>query len=397
MKVKTIVKQTINNVTPNMHIKRQEALNACVLSIMNGSSLNVTSMGRGIDSNAFEKHNIKRADRLCSNPNLHSEIQSIYAEMTKVLVGFNKAPVIQIDWSDLDAYGKHFLIRASLAFKGRSFTLYEECHPTTRKEKPIVHQRFIMHLKQFLPADCKPIIVTDAGFRGPWFKLIESLGWDFVGRVRNVTFCRPYGGEWFGCKQLYQSATSSPKALKNWQLNRTDPITINFVLYKAKPKGRHAFNRKGDVKQSGSSKSAASGANDPWLLVTSLNLDDCKHKKVVRIYASRMQIEEAFRDQKSSRFGIGLEHHYCNNIKRLNSLVLIGTLALFLLSLIGMATEQLGISRHFKANTVKKLTLSYSYIGRRMVQSNQFKIGTKDIQKAIHSIKSLSEKLADGF
>jgi len=31
--------------------------------------------------------------------------------------------------------------------------------------------------------DCKPIVVTDAGFRTPWFKEIESLGWDWVGRT----------------------------------------------------------------------------------------------------------------------------------------------------------------------------------------------------------------------
>jgi len=45
-------------------------------------------------------------------------------------------------------------------------------------------------LKMMLPKSCKPIIVTDAGFRIPWFQLVESLGWDFIGRVRNRTFCK---------------------------------------------------------------------------------------------------------------------------------------------------------------------------------------------------------------
>jgi hypothetical protein len=30
----------------------------------------------------------------------------------------------------------------------------------------------------------KPIIVTDAGFKVPWFRQILKLGWDFVGRTR---------------------------------------------------------------------------------------------------------------------------------------------------------------------------------------------------------------------
>jgi len=397
MNATNIVKKFLSFVTPTMHARRRESLNACVLSIMNGNTLTVTSMGRGIHSNAFEKHNIKRADRLCSNPHLHAGIKSIYGATTKLLIGNNCRPVIHIDWSDLDAYGKHFLIRASLAFEGRSLTLYEESHPLKSKEKPTVHQAFLEQLKKFLPDDCKPIIVTDAGFRGPWFKLIKSLDWDFVGRVRNVTFCRSQHGEWFACKKLYELANSSPKAYSNWELNRANPINLNFVLYKSKPKGRHAFNRKGSIKQSGASQSSASGAKDPWLLATTLDVNSTKHKKVVQIYASRMQIEEAFRDQKSSRFGLGMEQHYCNNIRRLNCLVLIGSLALLVLMLMGIATERTGLSKRFKANTSRKITLSYSYLGRRLIQSTRFKIHSEHIVEALNYIKGLSSVLGYDF
>ncbi|MDQ7072896.1 MAG: hypothetical protein Q9N32_04590 [Gammaproteobacteria bacterium] len=67
-----------------------------------------------------------------------------------------------------------------------------------RKEKPAIHKAFMSKLKSMLPPTCKPIIVSDAGFRIPWFKLIESLGWDFVGRVRNKTMCKQNSDdEWF--------------------------------------------------------------------------------------------------------------------------------------------------------------------------------------------------------
>jgi hypothetical protein len=52
----------------------------------------------------------------------------------------------------------------------------EEVYPLTQKEKPGVHKAFMTRLKSMLPAACKPIIISDAGFRVPWFKLIESLG-----------------------------------------------------------------------------------------------------------------------------------------------------------------------------------------------------------------------------
>lgn len=388
MNAQHIVKNFLAIVTPSMHARRREALNACMLSIMSGNKLTVTSMGRGIHSKAYEKHNIKRADRLCSNPHLHLGIQSIYGSIVQLLIGNNRHPVIHVDWPDMDAYGKHFLIRASLAFQGRSLTLYEEVHPLKNKEKPAVHQAFLVQLKHHLSIDCKPIIVTDADFRGPWFKLVYSLGWDFVGRVRNVTFCRPSQGVWFACKALYKLASSSPKAYEDWELNRSNPIDVNFVLYKGKPKGRHAINRKGKVKKSGASKSSSSGATDPWLLATSLNIQCNRYKKIVKIYASRMQIEEAFRDQKSARFGIGMEQHYCNNARKLKCLLLIGTLALLCLILLGIATELSDLTKRFMANTSKMKTLSYAYLGRRVFQSHLFRIYARAMYDAIEYIRS---------
>ena len=119
--------------------------------------------------------------------------------MCASLIGQTKQPIIHVDWSDMDERKQHFLIRASLAAQGRSLTLYEEIHPLKSKEKPKTHRLFMNQLKAMLPEDCKPIIVTDAGFRIPWFKLIESLGWDFIGRVRNRTFCTSVTSYRFGC------------------------------------------------------------------------------------------------------------------------------------------------------------------------------------------------------
>lgn len=60
-------------------------------------------------------------------------------------------------------------------------------------------------------------------------------------------------------------------------------------------------------------------------------------KKVVKIYRSRMQIEESFRDVKSPRFGLSLTYHRTASVKRLQVLLLIATLALMVLWILGMA------------------------------------------------------------
>lgn len=68
--------------------------------------------------------------------------------------------------------------------------LYEENHPLSRKEKPEIHSQFMTTLKAMLPSSCTPIVISDAGFRILWFRLIESLGWDYIGRVRGSTKCK---------------------------------------------------------------------------------------------------------------------------------------------------------------------------------------------------------------
>ncbi|HVV68560.1 MAG TPA: transposase [Gammaproteobacteria bacterium] len=46
-------------------------------------------------------------------------------------------------------------------------------------------------------------------------------------------------------------------------------------------------------------------------------------KRVVKLYKTRMQIEEGFRDLKSSRYGLSIEQSYSKGIVRLENLLLI--------------------------------------------------------------------------
>ena len=190
MTVNTILNSFLNDVTPSMHKVRRTSLNAMVTSLMSGAPCSVTGLGKNSDSNTSEKHQIKRSMRLCSHRYLQGEIGSIYSLMTHRLIGQQQRPVILVDWSDVEPGKQHFLFRASLAVEDRSLTVLEQIYPVTQKEKPAVHTLFMTKLKSLLPPRCKPIIVSNPGFRVPWFRLIESLGWHYVGRVRNRTFCQ---------------------------------------------------------------------------------------------------------------------------------------------------------------------------------------------------------------
>ncbi|GAA4889231.1 hypothetical protein GCM10023333_23130 [Ferrimonas pelagia] len=110
--------------------------------------------------------------------------------------------MIQVDWSDLDGNKHLFLLKAALSFDGRAITLYEEVHGKETRERPVTHAAFLNQLADLLPPDCKPIIVSDAGFRGSWFKQVSALKWHYVGRVRGQSTLSEDGENWFHWKKL---------------------------------------------------------------------------------------------------------------------------------------------------------------------------------------------------
>jgi len=263
--------------------------------------------------------------------------------------------------------------------EGRSLTLLEEIHPQSSKEKPKTHRLFMEKLKRILPSSCSPIIVTDAGFRGPWFKLVQSLNWDYIGRVRNHTFCKnTEDEEWHPVKDLYANASSVAKSLGCYQVAKQSPVCSQMVVYKSKKKGRKDLVATGEkARSSKRSKANAARNREPWLLATSLTSQHPNFaQKMVAIYSCRMQIEESFRDVKT---GLNFNLSNTRKIKRLEVLLLIALLAQFVLFLLGMAVKLMDKHRRYQANSIKnRNVLSYQFIGLRAFKDNGLIIQEKD-------------------
>jgi transposase len=137
------------------------------------------------------------------------------------------------------------------------------------------------------------------------------------------------------------------------------------VLVKEKAKGRRAFNANGSRQRDTNSLKYADGARDPWLLATSLPYHRHLSKQVIDIYRQRMQIEEGFRDMKSTRFGLGYENNRSTTKTRITVLVLLTTLASLVAVLLGMLLVVSNKHRRFQANTETKSVLSFHFLGLR--------------------------------
>lgn len=394
MHAEKVSHKILDNACAWMHATRRKALKVSVLSAIESRRLSVTGLGRGIDSDAREKHCIKRADRLIGNTHLFAEHLDVYLCFARIVIATTQRPVILIDWSDLDPHKRHFLLRASVAADGRALTLYEEVHGLGSKEKPTTHRAFIGRLKRLLPEGTRPIVVTDAGFRTPWFRLIGAQGWDWVGRVRNRHLVRLHEDEaWFRSNEFYASATATPKYLGNFQLTRNNPLSCNFILYKGKPKGRSKMTCDGVRARSHHSEQCAQREREPWLLVTSLPVTAKLAKKVVQLYSTRMQIEEAFRDVKSVRYGLGLELNHSRSPERLQNLLLVAMIATFVLWLLGTMARLSGQHYQYQANTItNRQVLSLMYTGLRVANDRRFRFSVSLLHTAARKLHDMVDR-----
>lgn len=352
MHAATILHRIFFQRCPGIHAKRLAALLAAVESAASGYRLTLSDLGRGIPGKVAVKHNIKRMDRLLGNPWLHREMAVFYEALTRECLDGVKAPLIVVDWSDLTADRNWQLLRASVALEGRSVTLYEEVHPLKNLMSRSVHKAFLKRLSAMLPGGCSPTLVTDAGFRGTWFKLVNLMGWQWIGRIRNRDMvCPADGGSWAGCTTLYPRATATAQSLGSYRYVRSNPVPCRLVLVKRTPKGRHKRTCQGKTARSRHSLKNAHTQRDPWLLAVSPRLDHLSAQAAVAVYAQRMQIEESFRDLKSERFGLGFSANRSTQPKRLGVLLLIACLASFVLRLIGEVARTRQLEFQFQSNT----------------------------------------------
>jgi hypothetical protein len=377
----TIVQDLLRKGCPHIHATRLNSLLLATEAALHASSHTLSNLARALGGPSAVRHRVKRIDRMLGSRALQQECASVYRAMAGHWLRGNDTPLIVVDWTDLNERRSVQMIRASVALRGRSLTLYEELHSMQVATTPQVHQAFLARLKTMLPPGCQPIVITDAGFRSPWFRAVEAQGWHWVGRSRNRDLVREHGepcAQWRGCKSLYAKASTKAMDLGLFDCVRNRPHVHRLVIIKHAPGRRFKPTVSGQRCRSNHSQKQARAQSEPWLLAVSVSLAHLSAQAIVAIYAQRMQIEQAFRDTKNARFGLGLSHSASRTPERLTVLALIASLAEFVLRLIG----QCAINHHLQydlqlTNRKTRPEISVIRIGRLLVDSalSQFMAG----------------------
>lgn len=371
-----------------MHKARWKALWKAVLALIRGRQLWLTGLGRAWPGEVYRKHAIKAADRLLGNLCLYCERIRVYSAIAEFAIRNCDRPILLVDTTEIRP-GK-VALTAALAFDGRSTPIYSMVVP---QAKPKIRdcRRFLKNLKDVLADDCRPILVSDAGFESPWFDEVEEMGWHYVGRVRNATKFL-VGGKWLCSEEIHRMAKNKPKNLGPVAFPRHAPLRRRMVLSKKPNSGhRQRMTSKGKPGQRKDDKHHRKTANEPWLLATSLTSTP---SAIVSLYAYRMQIEETFRDKKNHRWGWSFEDTRSRSTERFELFLLIASLAYLVQLVIGIAGERKRLQRRHQANTERRRrVISFFVLGGLLVNSmNREPLTSSDVRGAVAMLRNSAKQ-----
>jgi hypothetical protein len=360
MRVEKMVRRLVAGCSGIVHATRVAAVVKAVGGIIHGGRSSPASIGRNLAGPARPKHGIKCIDRLLGNPHLALERWHWFRVIAHQLLSGCERPVILIDWTQ--AIGDHQALVAAVPIGGRALPIYLEVHPLKKLGNAAVESHFLQLLSAILPPECRPIIVSDAGFKGPLFEAVQALGWHFLGRVRGTAKALPEDGPAISKEEFYAMATPTPNDLGTFELFVKQRIKSRLVLVRK----RRRPGPKLPPPKNKEEREYRESALHPWLIATSIT--DGSAAYIVSLYAKRMQIEETFRDAKNHRFGWSLRDVRTACATRAVVLLLLISLAMVVVTLIGIGAEARDAHRAYQANTTRTRVLSFFVLACAIIQ-----------------------------
>lgn len=385
MRVGSMVRHMLGGCSGFVHGSRLKAFMRVVEGVLRARRLTPATVGRNLRGRARPKHGIKCVDRTLGNNALWRERSHLFRALAARLLGDCPRPVILVDWTQ--AMGTHEALVATTPIGGRSLPVYLEVHPLKKLGNAEVEDRFLASLHDALPAKCKPIVISDAGFKGPFFQSVLSHSWDFVGRVRGTAKAVPSdGGAAVTKEDFYAGAMVTPRDLGNYGLFVSAPLTCRLVLVRK----RRRPGPKPPPPRCKEERELRLAALDPWLLATSVTSGNAAY--IVSLYARRMQIEETFRDAKNHRFGWCLNDVRTRSCQRADLLLLVAAFAMAIATLVGLSAESAGAHRAYQANTIAdRRVLSLFVLACAMLQRGDHRfVSLRYLREALRRIGALA-------
>ena len=187
MHADTILARVLGSRLTSLHAKRASALLQATTALLHGNISSLTAIALGLGGNTTLKHRIKSVGRLPGNSGLHLARGAPYQSAARRWPQ-GLSPLLAVVGGPGSGKDQRWpLLRASVVVEGRPVTLHGEVHPQKLPGNANVHRRFLQRLSEILPAGVRLVVMADAGFHAPWFKMVVGRGREFAGRIRALT------------------------------------------------------------------------------------------------------------------------------------------------------------------------------------------------------------------
>jgi hypothetical protein len=297
----------------DLRLSQAKTLSVLVAATLLVQRLSLASMGRSLGGKALVKHRIKRAWRFIANERVEPTdvMRAVVTRLLRRRFQSKKPLIITFDWTKLRAVPT---LMAAVVVQGRAIPLCWGCYAdrTLGKSQNALEEGLLLVLREMIPARVQVILLADRGFgRTELARFCQRHGFSYVIRIAGNVWVQAEGYQ--GKLADYPLEKGMCRRLQNIQYRKTRPVIQHLVLRWK--------------------KNLPASKDEPWYLMTNL---EGKALDISKLYARRFEIEEFFRDAKSSQFGWALEKTRLTRPDRLERLLLVLVLAYLLLVGLGL-------------------------------------------------------------
>ena len=323
--------------------RKIKSMGAAVAGIIASQSTVCARFARETPGSAYDKHKIKRVDRLLGNEGF--VVDTVFAALLRLLrLDRREEVVLAVDWT---LVGRFEVLFTSVVHCGRTLPLQWTVIDPEKTRKANAQRRHMQALKELLGPCAKRVkVLFDAGFDDNDFlsEVVSQLGFGVVVRSSPSACFKPEGEAWFKLSELeLKRGVCRDLGWGEYTKSHAFPIRI-VALHDHKQK-------------------------KPWLLLTNLDHDA---RDIVSFYGRRFTIEETFKDIKAVRGGMQLKGCLVKSADRLSRLIALDVLAYWMMSAIGKDGEKRGEHRKMQANTTKRRVLALWRVGCTLMRRNLF-------------------------
>jgi hypothetical protein len=317
-----------------VHLASLKSLSNAVIGLLRSGTLRIHSMGRGYSavSGIKMKSAIAQIDRFVGNTGI--KLETFQRCITNFITRGQMDIMFMMDWTEFDEDDHTTLVMSVATDHGRSIPVAWRSYKKSKIKGKMgqYEEAMIETLHSWFDPAVKLTLAADRGFgKQTLYQFLQALGWDFVIRFRGDITVKNENGEKKRAKDWLEASETMVK-LDNVRVTADECELPAVVIAKEK------------------------GMKDTWCLATTLASHGAS--KPVKLYGRRFTIEETFRDNKDLRFGLGLSATHIGDASRRDRLLLVAVVAQIVLTLLGAASERIGMDREFKANTSKRRTHS---------------------------------------